>query len=103
MSENPFMKVAEEIQSINDLIKQHGGYAVQTDKSIREKIETRITDIVNFAEKNNVPIKLSFENILQKLKQEELGEMEEEDSEEYSEEYSDEDDDEDDDEDEDDD
>lgn len=81
MSENnPFLYVANELKAINERVKEVGNHVFYNNSKDKVILEKRVQDLINYANKHDVPIKVSFEEILNKAKDMELGEMIEEDS-----------------------
>lgn len=87
--QSPFAKVAEEVQSINEYIKNKGVHNFDNDPEELKKVSSRVDGILKFATKNGVPLKISTEELMSKLRNTELGEMEEyfEESSEYEDSY----------------
>lgn len=71
-------KVAAEVQSINDAIKNIGIYELDRNPEKKKNISDRVNNLIKYAEKNGVPLKVSAEGLMKKVRDTELGEMEEE-------------------------
>jgi hypothetical protein len=81
----PFLKVAEEIHAINEYIKVKEIYNLESNPEEFKKVSDRVDNILKYAEKNGVPLKVSTEALMNKIRNVDLGEMEEEEFEESSE------------------
>lgn len=86
MSKNPFLYVSEEFRSINEYAKDNVGL-VSEDVWI-SKVEERVESLMNYAQKNGVPLQITAEEIIEKVLNTEIGVPEDESYEEsYDESY----------------
>lgn len=86
MSKNPFLYVSEEFRSINEYAKNNVG--LTREEIWTSKVEERVENLMNYAQKNGVPLQITAEEIIEKVVNTEIGIPEDESYEEsYDESY----------------
>ena len=88
MTQNPFIFIAEEVKSINEYYKlnKDSSNPDLTAEIVETKIEKRIHELKNYAEKHDVPFVLDIDDIIHNVKNINVGEIDED---EYEDEYED--------------
>lgn len=77
--------VAKRIKEINDYYKKNE--PIMEEEELTNDLTVKVNEVVRYAEEYNVPIKLSINNIIQKVTNTEAGEEDIEEYEESSEYY----------------
>tara|TARA_B100001123_G_C14444231_1_gene683837 strand:- start:144 stop:395 length:252 start_codon:yes stop_codon:yes gene_type:complete len=76
--QNKFEEVGKKVKEINDYYKEYQ-YSSDSEKVVEKMVE----DVISFARKHDVPLKISAASIIENVKNEMAGEELEEESSEY--------------------